>query len=181
MALTTNALHALTQRPGADTWRVIVELAAGNAPSKVVRHDRDIDALDLFLLSYGWDLWHAFCDSVKSALDRLTHWGAELLSAKEALTLNGLSLRKLPWLFQGAKESGFTTLAVVALVSELPRESDEFSYAPGFTIPRKKEAQETGTFVPPVALQSNRPYGAHLLALRHRKLRSKGDYPTLMH
>ena len=51
MALTASALQALTQGSDADAWRVIVEqaveiarkpLAAGNAPSEVVRRDREI-------------------------------------------------------------------------------------------------------------------------------------------
>ena len=54
MALTASTLQALTQGSDADTWRVIVEqtveiarkpLAAGNAPSEVVRRDREIGAL----------------------------------------------------------------------------------------------------------------------------------------
>ena len=31
-------------------------LAAGNAPSEVVKRDREIGELDLFLSSSGWDL-----------------------------------------------------------------------------------------------------------------------------
>src|SRR5690606_30796946 len=113
MALTASALQALTQGSDADAWRVIVEqtveiaskpLAAGNAPSEVVRRDREIGALDLFLSSCGWDVWHAFGNSVERTSDRLTLWWAEPFSAKAVLILDGLPLRELPWLLQGAKE-----------------------------------------------------------------------------
>ena len=59
MALTTSALQALTQGSDADAWRVIVghaveiaskPLAAGNAPSEVVKRDREIGALICSLL-----------------------------------------------------------------------------------------------------------------------------------
>jgi len=142
MALTASALQALTQGPNTDAWRVMVKevveiarkpLAKGNASSEVVRRDREIGDLDLFLSSSGWDLWHAFGDSVERTSDRLMRWWAEPFSAKAVLILDGLSLRELPWLLQGAKERGFTTHEVSACASELPGETDEFARALGFT------------------------------------------------
>jgi len=141
MALTASTLQALTQGSDADAWRVIVDqaveiarkpLIAGNAPSEVVRRDREIGALDLFLSSSGWDLWQAFGDSVERTSDRLLRWWAEPFSAKAVLILDGLSLRELPWLLQGAKEHGFTLHEVSANGSELPGETDEFARALGF-------------------------------------------------
>lgn len=141
MALTASALQSLTQGSDADAWRVIVghavgiaskPLAAGNAPSEVVKRDREIGELDLFLSSSGWDLWQSFGDSVERTSDRLVRWWAEPFSAKAVLILDGLSLRELPWLLQGAMERGFTTHEVSANASELPGETDEFARALGF-------------------------------------------------
>jgi len=141
MALTAAALHALTQGSDADAWRVIVghaveitskPLDAGKAPSEVVKRDREVGELDLFLSSSGWDLWQAFGSSVERTSDRLLRWWAEPFSAKAVLILDGLSLRELPWLLQGAKERGFTTHEVSANASELPGETDEFARALGF-------------------------------------------------
>ncbi|MBS1994691.1 MAG: hypothetical protein JSS86_00215 [Cyanobacteria bacterium SZAS LIN-2] len=141
MALTASVLHALTQGSNSDAWRVIVEhavrvasrpLAAGNAPSEVVRRDREIGELDLFLASSGWDLWQAFGGSVERTSERLVRWWAEPFSAKAVLILDGLSLRELPWLVQGAKKRGFTAREVSAKASELPGETDEFARALGF-------------------------------------------------
>ncbi|MCW5261103.1 hypothetical protein D5045_13215 [Verminephrobacter eiseniae] len=141
MALTAAALHALTQGSDADAWRVIVghaveiarkPLAAGNAPSEVVKRDREVGELDLFLSSSGWNLWQAFGNSVERTSDRLLRWWAEPFSAKAVLILDGLSLRELPWLLQGAKEHGFATHEVSANASELPGETDEFARALGF-------------------------------------------------
>ncbi len=141
MALTSAAMRALAQGSDADAWRVIVghaveiaskPLAAGNAPSEVVKRDREIGELDLFLSSSGWDLWQSFGGSVERTSDRLVRWWAEPFSAKAVLILDGLSLRELPWLLQGAKERGFTTHEVSANASELPGETDEFARALGF-------------------------------------------------
>jgi len=141
MALTASTLQALTQGADADAWRVIVDqaveiarkpLAAGNAPSEVVRRDREIGELDLFLSSVGWDLWSAFGASVERTSDRLTRWWTEPFAARAVLILDGLSLRELPWLLQGAKERGFTMHEVAATASELPGETDAFARALGF-------------------------------------------------
>lgn len=140
MALTTRALQALTQGSDADAWRVIVAqavaiarkpLAAGNAPNEVVRRDREIGALDLFLSSSGWDLWSAFGDSVERTAERLVRWWAEPYRAKAVLLLDGLSLRELPWLLQGAQAHGFTLHEATATASELPGETNTFARALG--------------------------------------------------
>ena len=56
-------------------------------------------------------------------------WWRETYGAKAVLILDGLSLRELPWLLQGAKAHGFTTHEVSANASELPGETDEFARA----------------------------------------------------
>ena len=141
MGLDAKVLESLTGESATEAWRVIigsaVEIASkpltdANAPSEVVRRDREIGVFDHFLATTGWDLWHAFGDSVERTSDRLTRWWAEPFSAKAVLILDGLSLRELPWLLQGAKERGFTTHEVDACASELPGETDEFARALGF-------------------------------------------------
>lgn len=141
MALTASALQSLTLGSDTDAWRVIIDhavriaskpLAAGNAPSEVVKRDREIGELDLFLSSSGWDLWQAFGGSVERNSDHLMRWWAEPFSAKAVLILDGLSLRELPWLLQGSKERGFALHEVSANGSELPGETDEFARALGF-------------------------------------------------
>ena len=141
MALDAGVLQNLTKGSAADAWRVIINnaveiaskpLAAINAPSEVIKRDREIGTLDHFLSSSGWDLWQAFGDTVERTSDRLARWWAEPYSAKAVLILDGLSLRELPWLLQGAKERGFTLHEVTANASELPGETNEFARALGF-------------------------------------------------
>ena len=83
MALTASALQALTQGSDAEAWRVIIDqaveiankpLTVSNAPGEVVRRDREIGTLDLFLSSCGWDLWQGFGSSVERTSDRLLRW-----------------------------------------------------------------------------------------------------------
>lgn len=145
MAIDVGVLHSLTKGSAEDAWRVVINqaveiaskpLAAGNAPSEVIKRDREIGALDHFLSSSGWDLWQAFgqpeISGVERTSDHLVRWWAEPFSAKAVLILDGLSLRELPWLLQGAKARGFTLHEVSANASELPAETNEFAQALGF-------------------------------------------------
>lgn len=153
MALNASALHTLTQGTDADAWTVIIRqaieisskpLGAGNAPGEVVKRDREIGELDLFLSSSGWDLWQGFGNSVERTSDRLIRWWAEPFSAKAVLILDGLSLRELPWLLQGARERGFTLHEVSANASEIPGETDEFARALGFASRSKLQSNGGG-------------------------------------
>jgi len=141
MVLDSGVLHRLTTASAEDAWRVIIKsaleiackpIAAGNAPSEVITRDREIGTLDHFLSSTGWDLWQVFGETVERTSDRLLRWWAEPYSAKALLILDGLSLRELPWLLQGAKERGFTLHEVSVNASELPGKTNEFAQALGF-------------------------------------------------
>jgi hypothetical protein len=131
----------LTKGAPADAWRVIIDkaieiasrpLAPANAPGEVTKRDREIGGLDHFLSTTSWDLWAEFGDIVERTSERLVRWWHEPYSAKAVLILDGLSLRELPWLLQGAKERGFTLHEVTANASELPGETNEFAQALGF-------------------------------------------------
>ncbi len=128
MTLAASALQSMTHGSDADAWRVIIDyavgiaskpLAAGNAPTEVVKRDREIGDLDLFLASSGWDLWQSFgqpeISGVERTSDRLARWWAEPFAARAVLVLDALSLRELPWLLQGAKERGFTLQGVIVI------------------------------------------------------------------
>lgn len=146
MALDAELLHKLTRGSPADAWRVIIDTAIDvaskpltlpAAPNEVAKRDREIGALDHFLSSSGWDLWqilgHPEISGVERTSDRLVRWWAEPYSAKAVLILDGLSLRELPWLLQGAAHRGFNVHEVTANASEIPGETNEFSRALGFS------------------------------------------------
>jgi hypothetical protein len=312
MTIDAGLLRHLVKDAPEEAWRVIVEkaveiaskpLTIGSAPSEVTKRDREIGTLDYFLSSSGWDLWEVFGNTIERTSDRLIRWWTEPYSSKAVLILDGLSLRELPWLLQGAEQHGFTLHQVSVNASELPGDTNEFAGALGFgsrshiqnngagyshklqpartesselpwqdcqslidhspnwifwhhwpdsklhdgsgagqgldTLTRDVAQQlssqefwsfverlakgrrlvitsdhgyaatgyfsdaegdvgqflkktfasgrdktglgETGPFVPPVAMQVNTPYGAHLLAVGRWKWKSQGGYPTLTH
>ncbi len=107
-------------------------LDTGNAVSEVISRDREIGVLDHALSTCGWDLWSRFGSVVERTSDRLTRWWGEPYLAKAVLILDGLSLRELPWLLQGAAKRSFTLHACDATASELPGQTNEFARALGF-------------------------------------------------
>jgi hypothetical protein len=145
MAIDAALLHRLTKGTAGEAWQAIIAnalaiaskpLAAGNAPSEVTKRDREIGALDHFLSTSGWDLWQSFGGTVERTSARLIRWWAEPgyggATGKAVLILDGLSLRELPWLIQGAKDRGYTLAPPAAHASELPGETNEFAQALGF-------------------------------------------------
>lgn len=145
MALSVELLNTLTRSNTKLAWAAIVEhvlaicskpLTTSGARGEVVKRDREVGILDHFLSSAGWDLWQAYAQSELSGIertsDRLARWWAEPYHAKAVLILDGLSLRELPWLLQGAKERGYTTHSVDATASEVPGDTNEFAKALGF-------------------------------------------------
>ena len=141
MALEVALLRDLSRGSARHAWDVLVrramELCAEpikkeNAAKEITRRDREVGSLDHFLSTVGWDLWEHFGDSVVRTSDRLVRWWQEPHAKRAVLILDGLSLRELPWLLQGAKERGFTLHEVTANASELPGETNEFAQALGF-------------------------------------------------
>jgi len=141
MAIKADILHTLTKGSPEEAWQDIIAstleiagkpLEVNQLPGEIINRDRKIGEFDHFLATSGWELWQLFSAVVEKTSDRLIRWWTEPYHAKAALILDGLSLRELPWLLQGAKEHGFTLQQVAATASELPGKTNEFAHALGF-------------------------------------------------
>jgi hypothetical protein len=141
MTLPLALLDEITSEPG-EAWRSIVRHALSiciepigkdTATREVTGRDREIGKLDHFLSTSGWDLWMDFGTAVERNASHLLSWWSQPYGAKAILILDGLSLREIPWILQGAKARGYTVHNVAALGSELPPETNEFATALGFS------------------------------------------------
>ena len=142
MALRNVLLQRITSAPSEEAWRSIIEdtlekcsgaLTLANAPGEVTKRDRAVGALDHFLSASAWDMWGDFGSAVERNADRLADWWAQPFGAKAILILDGLSLRELPWILEGAKARGFTVHAANAYAAEIPSETNAFARALGFS------------------------------------------------
>lgn len=142
MALNAEILHHLTSNSSQEAWNTILEhvvhiasqpLAPQSALREVTNRDQAIGLLDNFLTTSGWDLWQTFGDDVERTSDRLIKWWAQPHSAKAILILDGLSLREMPWLIQGAQQHGFTIHTQTVTASEIPGNTNAFAQALGFS------------------------------------------------
>jgi hypothetical protein len=147
----SSVLDSLLTNSSAEAWKVIIDivlqatsqpLSLSSAVGEVVKRDRDIGELDNFLSSAGWDLWDDFGDAVERTSYVLSRWWIETHSAKAVLILDGLSLRELPWLLQGAEKHGFAVHRICTFASELPGETNEFAKSLGFS--NRSQLQNNG-------------------------------------
>ena len=141
MALDVEALSSLTTAPEDQAWARIFErvlsicsapLEVEKAPSEVTRRDRAIGEMDHFLSSAAWDLWHSFPNAAPRNADKIVEWWSAPYSAKALLILDGLSLREMPWLIEGAQARGFLVHNAAAYGAEIPSETNTFAKALGF-------------------------------------------------
>lgn len=141
MALDVEELRKLTTAPEDQAWAQILEdvlsicgapLEVEKAPGEVTRRDRAIGEMDHFLSSAAWDLWRSFAHAAPRNADKIVEWWSAPYSAKAVLILDGLSLREMPWLVEGARARGFVVHNSAAYGAEIPSDTNAFAKALGF-------------------------------------------------
>ncbi len=142
MALPYDFLKALQSQPSHETWEAIFEYAwnicskpfgGGNPEVEVMRRDRSLGDVDLFLATAGWDLWRSYeKDVIRTSLD-LTSWWNSQKGGRAVLILDAFSLRETPWLLLGAEKRGLTIHQAKATGAELPADTTPFAKALGFS------------------------------------------------
>ena len=117
-------------------------LSAATAPAEIARREREIAHLDHLLAGAAWDLWRSFHQSIERTSEALVSWWEGQQGGRAVLLLDGLSLRELPWLLQGAEQRGFAVHGVRACASELPGETTPFARALG--LQNRSQLQNNG-------------------------------------
>ena len=140
MATPLDLLEKIQTASATDAWRAIFEYAlaicsaplqVSSASQQVTSRDKELANLDLILSSSGWELWTEFEGNVERTADALANWWASQTGDRSILILDGLSLREVPWLIQGANERGYQ-VKVRATGAELPANTTPFAKALGF-------------------------------------------------
>lgn len=142
MPMPLKLLRQLQSASPADAWKNLFEYAwtvcsaplhAEKAPSEIARRDAEIGAIDLFLATAAWDLWHSFEALVPRTADALIEWWDARAPGRAVLILDALSLRETPWLLEGALQHGYTIHQARATGAELPADTTPFAQALGFS------------------------------------------------
>jgi hypothetical protein len=142
MTLPLPLLRQLQEATPAEAWAAIAEHAlhvcdtAGQGkPFDAAARLRDegLRALDAWMAGAGWDLWAEFGAAMPRTADRLIEWWGAIPPGAGAavLILDGLSLRELPLLREGAAAHGFAVASVMATGAELPGDTNAFAQALG--------------------------------------------------
>lgn len=141
-ALPLLLVRELQDATPADAWVVlsrhtlgVCDAAGAGLPADAALRVRDeaLRALDAWLAGAGWDLWSAFGGAMPRTADRMVEWWNALPAGSGAavLLLDGLSLRELPLLRQGAAAHGFAVVSAEATAAELPGDTNAFAQALG--------------------------------------------------
>ena len=98
----------------------------------IIRREKAVGDVDLFLATAGWDLWRAYPGTVKRTAAALAEWWQQRDGGRAVLILDALSLREAPWLLKGFHERGYTVHEAGYTGAELPADTTPFAKALGF-------------------------------------------------
>ena len=142
MQLSYSFLGSIADLEKQEAWRSLVNevhaqcrqpIEVPEASRQAIQREMKIGAIDTLLCSTAWELWNDFPTCVESTSASLVAWWKANQGAKAVLILDGLSLRELPWLLQGAKAHGFTIHTSMATAAEIPAQTQYFAKALGFS------------------------------------------------
>lgn len=141
-ALPLSLLRELQGATPASAWSVLARYALeacesngkGLSADTAARiRDDALRPLDTWLAGAGWDLWGEFGAAMPRTADRLVEWWDTIPTGTGAavLILDGLSLRELALLREGAATGGFAITTATATAAELPGDTNTFAGALG--------------------------------------------------
>jgi len=141
MQLTEQFLEEVASLGKQEAWQAIVTevfsicsqpMGTAEAVKLVTQREQRVGAIDNLVCSTAWELWNDFPGCVESTSGSLIAWWKDTVSAKAILVLDGLSLREIPWLLQGASSHGLRVKEAKATAAEIPAETSPFAKALGF-------------------------------------------------
>lgn len=141
MAIPYDLIKTLQCQASEKVWDAILEyawticsgpLTTGKPDAEVLKRDRAVGDIDLFLATAGWDLWQTYENDVMRTSSELTKWWGSRSPGRAILVLDALSLRESPWLLQGAEDRGYTIHQSKVTGAELPADTTPFAKALGF-------------------------------------------------
>lgn len=126
-------------------WAVCAEPIATDSPTKeVMRRERELYSLDLYLATAGYDLWSQMESCAPRNTTALASWWSQGAHGRAVLILDGLSLREAPWILQAAVQLGYVVQAARPCVCEMPGETTPFAKALGFAQRSSLESNGAG-------------------------------------
>lgn len=114
-------------------WQVCTPPFTSSSPEgEVLRRDRELADIDLFLATAGWDLWDDYDSSVPLNSNALAEWWNDRGPGRAVLILDALSLREVPWILAEAEARGYSIHSARPHCAEIPPDTTPFAKALGF-------------------------------------------------
>jgi hypothetical protein len=142
MTLPLQLVQLLQNAGPNDAWAAVLEhawavcsrpLTQGQAVAEVLKRDRSLADVDLYLATAGWDLWSHFEKAVPPTSRELATWWSNQSPGRAILILDAFSMREAPWILDQAELRGFSIHQARPTGAELPADTTPFAKALGFT------------------------------------------------
>jgi hypothetical protein len=108
------------------------DLHPEHVATQISQRDEQVGRVDLYLSTGGWDLWTEFESVVPHGADAVVEFWNRQAGPAAVLILDGLSLREVPWLLQGAAQRNYMIHVAKPFGSELPPQTTPYANALGF-------------------------------------------------
>lgn len=142
MTVGINFLRKLLVAPSNGAWqtiqRTVVEECSAALDERqyleeLRRREQVVGEVDDIIASSAWELWNSFNKDIESNASYLKKWWRDTSGSKAVLILDGLSIREVPWILEGAKSHDIEVSKVNSYGAELPSETTAFARALGFS------------------------------------------------
>ncbi|MFP7300099.1 hypothetical protein [Neobacillus niacini] len=112
---------------------------------EILHREKHMSYLETLLAGSSWNLWDSFESIVPKTSDQLIeHWNQKA-NGKAIFIIDGLSLRELPFILEGAAQRGYRIHQSRITASSLPSETTFFAKSLGFPQRSALENNQAGT------------------------------------
>jgi len=151
--LSVDTLQAIIEASDQDAWdyirsdlyKLYSASFAESASHEILQREKHVSYLETLLAGSCWNLWDSFERAVPKTSDELIkHWNQKA-NGKAVFIIDGLSLRELPFLLEGAAQHGYHIHQSHITAASLPSETTVFAKDLGFPQRSALENNQAGT------------------------------------
>ena len=141
MSLPLALLRTLETADAVEAWQSVLayawqifapSLPAVSPASEIMRREREIHPVDLFLSSAAYDLWSCCQSKAPLNTNEILTWWSSRPPGRAVLILDGFSAREASWIVHSAAAHGCVVHQARLNLAELPPDTTPFARSLGF-------------------------------------------------
>jgi len=100
---------------------------------EIIRREKKVNTLETLISGSCWDLWKSFEQAVPKTSQLIIDFWNKNFNGKAVFIIDGLSLREIPFILDGARKRGFSIQQSKISASALPSDTTYFAKSLGFS------------------------------------------------